>query len=185
MRSCQTLFGPQGQNRVWQETCWKVCDYRDWWVFQYLEGLTTESKLADLEDSVTVWRGRALCPSVGSHWGAECCWPLCSVYTVQLGKKTKERKSAHSSRKLDGCQLNWHWCQEIVKVVFLWFGENWKPILARITLTRNISVSSWEECRTWNFSCTKPHGERFSWYICTRRILEIFLSQRVSNAGCV
>lgn len=23
-RSCQTLFGPRGQNRVWQETCWKV-----------------------------------------------------------------------------------------------------------------------------------------------------------------
>ncbi len=26
MRSCQTLFGPRGQNRVWQETCWKVRD---------------------------------------------------------------------------------------------------------------------------------------------------------------
>lgn len=24
MRSCQTLFGPRGQNRVWHETCWKV-----------------------------------------------------------------------------------------------------------------------------------------------------------------
>lgn len=24
MRSCQTLFGPQGQNQVWQETYWKV-----------------------------------------------------------------------------------------------------------------------------------------------------------------
>lgn len=25
-RSCQTLFGPPGQNQVWQETCWKVRD---------------------------------------------------------------------------------------------------------------------------------------------------------------
>lgn len=24
MQSCQTLFGPQGQNQVWQETYWKV-----------------------------------------------------------------------------------------------------------------------------------------------------------------
>lgn len=65
------------------------------------EGLTTESQLADLEASVTVLRvhspERTLCPSAGTHWGAECYWPLYSLNTAQLGKKTQERKSAHSS----------------------------------------------------------------------------------------
>lgn len=68
-------------------------------------GLTTESQLADLEASVTVLRvhspGRALCPFIGTHRGAECYWHLYRLHTVPLGKeitKTVEKKCTQQQK---------------------------------------------------------------------------------------
>ena len=88
------------------------------------QAIATASQLADLEARVTVLRAhsprRALCPFIGTHWGAECYWHLYSLHTVVGGwrkkqNKTGEQKVHRATEKLVDGQLNWQRYPELVK----------------------------------------------------------------------
>lgn len=74
------------------------------------QGIATASQLADLEARVTVLRvhspRRALCPFIGTHWGAECYWHLYSLRTV-VGGGGKKQKTKQESKKCTEQQKSW------------------------------------------------------------------------------
>lgn len=95
-RSCQTLFGPPGQNQVWQETCWKVRDdsflakskylYVLFWSAAPSYAMSREEEISGTENK----ENRRRAERRGACVGEQACWfrGQCDSFTRALPRES-------------------------------------------------------------------------------------------------